>query len=329
MSDSESKKTSTRSSQLVSKAPKPITPTRGGTSRSAVREGVHMDRVPNWNTWKHVPIAPLWEAVALSLAIDPRLVSFMSGEWMVGSTKRLFDEGQVFDDRMLVARAAVGRVFPSPSAGLGRTDDLEVQLADFGTWAESIEWTLPDEFPRDRSAGLAKWKHEDLWSERDLCDLCCGLTPNGSRSNVSELNAAGEAIRRAILANALPVASQPIDATAGDRMYAHARFFKPSEATAWAAGKFEKFPFKAADFITQVAPNTRAWPWGTYRTDLLDHLAAAVQQWWVNYTPSDNTTAPTNATVVDWLKTRHVAQGMAEKMASMIRADNLPTGPRK
>ena len=48
------------------------------------------------------------------------------------------------------------------------------------------------------------------------------------------------------MAKALPVAAQPGDATDGDRMYGHARFFSPLAATRWAVSKrsdFPEFPF--------------------------------------------------------------------------------------
>ena len=74
----------------------------------------------------------------------------------------------------------------------------------------------------------------------------------------------------------------------------------------------------------------KAWPWGNHHTENLGHLAAAAKKWWVNYEPSDPSTAPTNETVVEWLKTdRNVSGKMAEAIASMLRLDGLRTGPRK
>ncbi len=95
---------------------------------------------------------------------------------------------------------------------------------------------------------LDEWKSADLWSEADLQALCCGLEPNAARSSTEELNNAQERIRRAVLAKVLPVASQPTDATDGDRMYGHHRFFEPAAATRWAASTFSAFPFRQADF---------------------------------------------------------------------------------
>lgn len=94
-----------------------------------------------------------------------------------------------------------------------------------------------------------EWKSADLWSEADLQALCCGLEPNAGRPCTAQLNDAAEKIRRAVLAKVLPVASQPADATDGDRMYGHYRFFDPATATSWAKPKFPAFfPYSAADF---------------------------------------------------------------------------------
>ena len=72
-----------------------------------------------------------------------------------------------------------------------------------------------------------------------------------------------------------------------------------------------------------------SWPWGDYETELLRKLAEAAERFWVRYDPADNTTAPTNSQVVEWLKGRGVAERTAEIMATILRADGLPTGPRK
>jgi hypothetical protein len=75
---------------------------------------------------------------------------------------------------------------------------------------------------------------------------------------------------------------------------------------------------------------TGRWPWGDHHTDLLGHLEAAANRFWTGYDPSDTTTANTNATVSEWLqKERKVSKTMAEAIASILRPDGLPTGPRK
>ena len=75
---------------------------------------------------------------------------------------------------------------------------------------------------------------------------------------------------------------------------------------------------------------TGHWPWGDHHTEFLGHLEAAARKHWVNYDPADPGTAPTNASVSGWLNTeRKVSKKMADSIASMLRADGLPTGPRK
>lgn len=72
------------------------------------------------------------------------------------------------------------------------------------------------------------------------------------------------------------------------------------------------------------------WPWGSHHTELLGHLDAAARRYWVNYDPQDNTTAPTNKDVSAWLQNeRGLSETMANSIASILRADGLPTGPRK
>ena len=73
-----------------------------------------------------------------------------------------------------------------------------------------------------------------------------------------------------------------------------------------------------------------AWPWGDYETKLLRDLAAAAHRWWVNFDPTDPTTAPTNDQVSAWLvKERKATERIADAMATILRADGLRPGPRK
>jgi hypothetical protein len=73
----------------------------------------------------------------------------------------------------------------------------------------------------------------------------------------------------------------------------------------------------------------RRWPWGSHETELLRKLAAAAERFWRLYDPSDISTAPTNQQVSDWLRTQGVSDRIAESMATILRLDGLPTGPRK
>lgn len=90
-----------------------------------------------------------------------------------------------------------------------------------------------------------------------------------------------------------------------------------------------KYEFVKTKPLDTKTPSGR-WPWGNHHTELLGHLDAAARRYWQNYDPTDATTAPTNKDVAEWLVTeRKVSKKMAESIASMLRADGLPTGPRK
>jgi len=80
--------------------------------------------------------------------------------------------------------------------------------------------------------------------------------------------------------------------------------------------------------VAKLVSDPSHWPWGQHHTALLGHLDAAARQFWSNYDPSDITTAETNTRVAAWLVGRDVSQRMADSMASILRADGLPTGPR-
>jgi len=98
--------------------------------------------------------------------------------------------------------------------------------------------------------------------------------------------------------------------------------------TSWACDIGKKPP---PDFPWQATMDLsmRAWPWGSYETELLKKLALAADRFWKRYEPSDPSTAPTNEQVSDWLKAQGVATRTAEIMATILRADGLSTGPRK
>ncbi len=71
------------------------------------------------------------------------------------------------------------------------------------------------------------------------------------------------------------------------------------------------------------------WPWGDYTTNDLDILAAAAAEFWIKYDPADPSSAPKSAVVEDWLINTHkVAEERAQYMASLLRADGLPSGRR-
>lgn len=71
------------------------------------------------------------------------------------------------------------------------------------------------------------------------------------------------------------------------------------------------------------------WPWGDHHTVLLGHLEAAAQRYWADYDPANPDTANTSVTVIEWLENeRKVSNRMASAIATLLRPDGLPTGPR-
>ncbi|MDR3369061.1 hypothetical protein [Rhodoferax sp.] len=94
--------------------------------------------------------------------------------------------------------------------------------------------------------------------------------------------------------------------------------------------QFENKAAPATEPLSAKSELSSGWPWGNHHTELLGHLEATARKFWVNYDPTDATTAPVNKNVAEWLRTeRKVSQKMAEAIASMLRPDDLPTGPRK
>ena len=87
---------------------------------------------------------------------------------------------------------------------------------------------------------------------------------------------------------------------------------------------------KAGETDIEGITSKSRWPWGSHHTETLGHLEAAARKWWVLYDPRDFTTAPTNEMVSEWLQTeRGISREKARAIASMLRPDGLPTGPRR
>ncbi|WP_457097483.1 hypothetical protein [Lysobacter sp. P5_B9] len=106
------------------------------------------------------------------------------------------------------------------------------------------------------------------------------------------------------------------------------RYSLPMEAALVSRRQLERavgYHFKA-DAATE---RPRSWPWGDYETSLLRHLAAAADRFWKNYDPAEPDTAETKVEVVKWLMARDVPERTAEYIDTILRAENLPKGPRR
>ena len=178
----------------------------------------------------------------------------------------------------------------------------------------------------------------------DACELCDAMRDGGWTHSHTEPLPNSILRKREMMIVPLEIGSPylPLDsatrkalddwyASDGERdIYETAKFTR-DEIARWlsAIGMKSEYQFdrNQPDFIQ---PSLGRWPWGNHHTELLGHLEAAALHYWVNYEPTDATTAPINKDVSEWLvKERKVSQKMAESIASMLRPDGLPTGPRK
>jgi hypothetical protein len=217
-------------------------------------------RKPNWEKWKLIPQARIWEVVALSLNIDPDFIEHDRHDWM--ADKEISKESSEFKIRCEVVlaniRASSGLIPTAISMGVPL--DTELCVTHFATFAEKTGWSIHGEFPREVSIMFepTKWLSKDSWSEGELRDLLCGKEPNMSRAAEDATNQTLEEIRRAVTAGTLNAITPP-DMNKGDVFYAHHRFYRPSEAIRWAVAKpdrFPKFPFSFADSQAHITSVT-------------------------------------------------------------------------
>lgn len=86
--------------------------------------------------------------------------------------------------------------------------------------------------------------------------------------------------------------------------------------------------------VSAALPSPK-WPWGRHETALLLQLAEAAKRWRTedeggNYVPSDPTSAPTNEQIEHLLERNGVtSKKTREVIATILRADDLPSGPRR
>lgn len=128
----------------TSRLPEPIRPLTGSRAFAVCETELRIDRIPAWHIWKNVPQLRVFEAVALSLNIDPKKVRRNPRGWMAG--KHLFEEDQEFNDRLFVAEQSVGniRVLNRIGAHYEGQEPI-IQLDSFIRWALGIGWVLPAE----------------------------------------------------------------------------------------------------------------------------------------------------------------------------------------
>lgn len=108
----------------------------------------------NWDLWAYIPQCEHWQAVALSLDIEPPENSYQIKGWP-----------SEYDRRIKITSAHI----ECNSLPRSKTDINKVDLTVFSTWAQSLDWSLPDKFPRvvevkTASTASNELDHEELLS---------------------------------------------------------------------------------------------------------------------------------------------------------------------
>jgi hypothetical protein len=101
-------------------------------------------RKPNWETWRGVPNVMIWEAVSLSLDIEPSKVSQEPTGW--NGTSRKINESEEFKNRAFMAVRNIGQdngLTPVSNYSRREPKDCQVALSQFSTWAQLIGWNIP------------------------------------------------------------------------------------------------------------------------------------------------------------------------------------------
>ena len=143
------------------------------------------DRSPNWAKWKHIPEVMLWQAVALSLDIDPD-VADRSYSWKAEAT--LTGESKAFKDRLDVLLANFDRhsLLKPTSLSLSDRDESTLRIDMFATWAISLDWIVPPQLasmavethePVPASDAIAIWGTVQLWTLLEAAYLLAGAVP--------------------------------------------------------------------------------------------------------------------------------------------------------
>lgn len=149
--------------QFPSKAPPPITPISGFKAYGVTTRIAPPAKTPDWDFWLHMPEVRLWQAVALSMNIDPDLLKGHPQAWMGGpGAGPIFKENSFSSQaqkdtfgkclRLLVANLSVKNGFSPGTLSMDNPHNHGVRLSEFAAWAPTVGWNdIPPEL-----AALAK-----------------------------------------------------------------------------------------------------------------------------------------------------------------------------
>jgi hypothetical protein len=126
----------------ISKAPMPIARARGVSAPPTAVA----DLRPDWTRWSRMVSVLLWQAVSLSLDLEPD--AFRSSITHLGLDAAVQGGPADFRLRLVVAvnHLENGSLRAVKPAAEPRYSD--VSLHQFAAWANSLSWQIPDSFPR-------------------------------------------------------------------------------------------------------------------------------------------------------------------------------------
>lgn len=150
--------------------------------QSRNRDG--QSRAADWSEWRFAETAKTWEAVALSMNIDPQRVRHNGDRWAAGPDAIFTDEGGDFDKRLRMAvRALRSGQLVLASIAMGDPMGSEVYLRPFAGWAVRVGWNeLPSEFIE-----LAAQADEEKAASETGVATATGSTSGGPMTDASEV----------------------------------------------------------------------------------------------------------------------------------------------
>jgi hypothetical protein len=105
-------------------------------------------RDPDWSVWRNLPKVQVWQAVALSLGVDPSAIGSYGVTRVLAN--KIGPDLHEFRKRLLVAEANLGLSFMDMDLGrpvAGPKAMRDIMLSQFASWVVTTGWQLPDAFP--------------------------------------------------------------------------------------------------------------------------------------------------------------------------------------
>jgi hypothetical protein len=136
------------------------------------------NRKPKWHVWKLAPKVELWEAVSLSLDLEPSTVWRRTYSAMGEPAPFNYSQSDEFSDRLDVVCRNVERLTGHRDSGEFNLHQ-QTALAEFARFAVSVGWGIPEEMQ-----GLVppRWEYhlvQDSWTLEQAAQLLCGQEPAG------------------------------------------------------------------------------------------------------------------------------------------------------